>query len=420
MNNNYSNIKKGFHEGKAESRGGNAVGGGGNNNEMGPSPSVGHESSTEDDTEEASLIHPGERLKKKVEGSTKISIKNVKPNVIVEIVVYLIFVAAFLILIVRIILLVKQTLSDTSAQKELHKKLRQRINYAMEIIKAFENDHDNSDSVITRLRPIITKNKKKVREIELYIQESNKKAGISPGYFHYELSCSNILQKNPTSSSGYYFIRSASGQLRNVYCKMDGCGSSKGGWMRLADFNTSSNCPKGLKSKTFSGIKTCVRVKDEIGCPTWDYVNLDIPYSKVCGRIQGYMIGTPDGFHRYGLKNKKQPLSGNYVDGIGVFSRKTHIRTFVGGHCNCNFKHKVVPPFVGKDYSCSNPYPKCFKPKEICVDRIIGDSQLCEGKFDMFNKNLKYRNAAISVKICNDQVQSDEDIGLKLVELYVQ
>ena len=59
------------------------------------------------------------------------------------------------------------------------------------------------------------------------------------------------------------------------------------------------NCPPELKQKIFNGnITTCMVREDDRGCTSIFYSSLDIPYSKACGRIGAYQIGTPDGFLR--------------------------------------------------------------------------------------------------------------------------
>ena len=59
------------------------------------------------------------------------------------------------------------------------------------------------------------------------------------------------------------------------------------------------NCPLEMKQKTFNrNITTCVVRENDRGCTSIFYSSLDIPYSRVCGRIRAYKIGTPDGFTR--------------------------------------------------------------------------------------------------------------------------
>ena len=123
--------------------------------------------------------------------------------------------------------------------------------------------------------------------------------GVTPGYPRLQSSCAGILERNSSSTSGYYFVRSLSGQLRSVYCDMRRtCSNITGGWMRVAMLDV-QNCPPELKQKIFNGnITTYVVREDDRGCTSIFYSSLDIPYSKACGRIGAYQIGTPDGFLR--------------------------------------------------------------------------------------------------------------------------
>ena len=383
----------------------------------------GNESNEDDVTscgEKDLLIGPGKHLKAKVEESSKRSIEDrIKPKVVVQVILYLAFVVAFLIVIAKIMLIATKTFSDILSQKSSQQKLRQRINYTMDIIKAFKRNNEGTDSAINTFLPLLNENKKEVNKIELDIIQSAQRTSLSPGLAHLDLSCSNLLEKNPASTSGYYFIKTSSGQLRSVFCKMDGCGSAEGGWMRLAKFNA-TECPFGLKYKKFNDTEICLVERDDLGCTQLKYSNLDIPYSKVCGRVMGYFAGTPDGFHRQDNR-KILHVYDNYVDGIAISSKNDHIWTFAAGHCNCDEEDAPVhPTFVDGDWTCTNPWPECYVPGEICLQKILGKSQKCKENLNMFNKDLMKRNADISVRICRDQIREDEDIAVASVEIYVQ
>ena len=62
-------------------------------------------------------------------------------------------------------------------------------------------------------------------------------------------SCDDIYQINKASrgASGDYYIQTTKG-VQQVYCDMElECGGQKGGWMRIADLDTSrgDDCPSG-------------------------------------------------------------------------------------------------------------------------------------------------------------------------------
>ena len=135
---------------------------------------------------------------------------------------------------------------------------------------------------------------------ELYVY-NNRLLVITPGFVDLPTYCAAILEQNSSSTTGYYFVRSLSGQLRSVYCDMRRtCGNITGGWMRVAMLDV-QNCPLELKQKTFNdNITTCVVRENDQGCTSIFYSSQDIPYSRVWGRIRAYKVGTPDGFKRNG------------------------------------------------------------------------------------------------------------------------
>ena len=63
-------------------------------------------------------------------------------------------------------------------------------------------------------------------------------------------SCREIFRCNPSSPSGYYWLKSASMECREVYCDMDTTHCNiRGGWMRVAYFNMTepgASCPTSL------------------------------------------------------------------------------------------------------------------------------------------------------------------------------
>ena len=65
------------------------------------------------------------------------------------------------------------------------------------------------------------------------------------------------------------------------------------GWRRVAFINmtdTSYNCPSGLSLASYSK-RTCGRSHTTAGCSSTTFSVGDLPYSNVCGRIEGYQFG---------------------------------------------------------------------------------------------------------------------------------
>ena len=256
-----------------------------------------------------------------------------------------------------------------------------------------------------------------VSKNEILYVYNNRLLGIAPGFADLPPSCAAILEQNSSSISGYYFMRSLSGQLRSVYCDMRRtCGNITGGWMRVAMLDV-HNCPLELQQKTFNdNITTCVVREDDQGCTSIFYSSQDIPYSKVCGRIRAYKVGTPDGFLR--LRGVQGGINGNYLDGISITvnttSSRTHVWSLVAGY-SCS---DSPPTFVGNGFACVASL-HCVM-QELCGS-LLWKSQQYGRNVSSWFKELPFPLVSdIEVRVCRDQMRSDEDLAIAALELYVQ
>ena len=179
--------------------------------------------------------------------------------------------------------------------------------------------------------------------------------------------------------SGFYWIRSSSGTVVQVYCDMNrvcSCSGSRG-WTRVAYLNMadpSQQCPSAWTLKTHSSEprRLCGRSSSGSGCDSVTYTTFSLNYSQVCGRVRGYQYGAPDAFHNSG----SQTIEGYFVDGIslthGSPGSRQHIWTFAGGivennpsryprwSCPCADHAtalSLIPSFVGNDYFCESANP---------------------------------------------------------------
>ena len=172
-----------------------------------------------------------------------------------------------------------------------------------------------------------------LNETEILIQRYLEKSGLYQNYP--ATSCAAILQFNP-SPSGHYWIRSSNGSAVHVYCDMTrSCGNITGGWMRVAELDmrdNSSQCPSALKMGTAcNSIRTCVINSDNANCSSVSFITHGFNYSRICGMIRAYQVGTPDSFDNYGRIRDSPSLDSNYVDGISLTHRSSprqHIWTF--------------------------------------------------------------------------------------------
>ena len=107
--------------------------------------------------------------------------------------------------------------------------------------------------------------------------------------------CTDIYSKNPTSHgrSSYYVLKTD--HLFFAYCDMElDCGGNEGGWMRIADIDTSrgDTCPSGWNS-----YNSYCTGGSAAGCYSAHFSTNFTSYSKMCGKILGYQINCIDGFY---------------------------------------------------------------------------------------------------------------------------
>ena len=147
-------------------------------------------------------------------------------------------------------------------------------------------------------------------------------------------SCREILRCNPSSPSGYYWLKSATtDQCQEVYCDMDTTHCDiTGGWMRLAYLNMTepgASCPHLYPTDQH----TCqvVWTTHSSGCSGVTYPVDGIRYSKVCGQARGYQYHSTDAFKRVG--NDNTDINSHYVDGVSITysNPRQHIWTYASG-----------------------------------------------------------------------------------------
>ena len=212
--------------------------------------------------------------------------------------------------------------------------------------------------------------------------------------------------------------------------------------MRVAELDmtdTTTQCPDSLELRT-TPLRTC-RIRNSGRACSSDMFSVDgVQYSKVCGRISAYQVGTTDAFHNPNIDSY-------YVDGVSLTygsSPRQHIWTFVSAHdeddqrpnskCTCTntaISNTVPPPpqFVGNDYFCdtaaaTTPTTHTFYNSDPLWDGAGCGPQSTCCSFNSppwFYKQLPQTTTDdIEMRVCRNQERDDEDIAIEIVELYVQ
>ena len=209
-------------------------------------------------------------------------------------------------------------------------------------------------------------------------------------------SCQAIRMFQPSFTSGDYWVMSYNGSSVRVYCDMTkSCGTVTGGLTRVAILNNETRpllCTDDFT--TSNAITRCVRSTDDPGCSNIVFPVMNISYSHICGTVQAFWFGSPDGF----TGRSSTTINDDYVDGISLTygsSSRTHIWTFIAdGVGNNQHCPRLVPEYVGSDYSCVNPESSCTSSSSSCyspffrllqqpvtedIELILCRDQQCEG-----------------------------------------
>ena len=255
-------------------------------------------------------------------------------------------------------------------------------------------------------------------------------------------SCREIKDCVPNSPSGYYYIKLTTGPTVRVYCKMTSCKGVDGPWMRVVDFNADNTCPSGLQ--LFTNIRRrCGMPSDGAGCASTMFDIHGIPYQKVCGKVIGYQEGSTDAFaHRISTS-----IDGNYIDGVSLthgHNPRHHIWTFAaavdesGTHpvaavfCPCihsSGSAASIPSFVGSSYFCDTGTRSRYQSNTLYSDDPLWDGAGCGGSSTCCSFNsppwfMKQLSSSTSddleLRVCRDDLRSNEDVGIKSVEIYVR
>ncbi len=261
---------------------------------------------------------------------------------------------------------------------------------------------------------------------------------------HRSFPTSSCVALSPFSPSGYYWVRASNGSAVRVYCDTTrSCGGVTGGWMRVAELdmaNSSQQCPSGLRQRTDSNIRTCVRNTDQPGCSAVQYPTANVQYSRVCGKVIGYQIGTTDAFRGF-----TRSISSPYVDGVSLThgDPREHIWTFAaadsenGAHehssCLCIISRvgHNPPTFVGTDYFCDTGIPTydTANPPGFLGADPLWDGDGCEPPNNCcsfntppwFYKQLRQPTTDnIEMRVCRDEAADNDDIAIETIELYIQ
>ena len=195
-----------------------------------------------------------------------------------------------------------------------------------------------------------------------------------------------------------HFVSEVQSNISQLYAQVDAITSNnitltncgEGIWHRIAFLNMSNpsqTCPNPqmLYSNSTYGVRACGRPHNNSSSCSPRYYYPNRPFNRVCGRVIGYQIASPDGFI-----DATQNITQNYMDGVGICIYKnsfqrTHIWSYVGGYnehvCPCsNYYRLTVHSFVGSNYYCESAFNTgiSWRDNELYASDPLWDGNQCE------------------------------------------
>ena len=209
------------------------------------------------------------------------------------------------------------------------------------------------------------------------------------------------------------------------------CGS--GEWRNVLYVNASRSCPFDWSLHT-SPVRGCAGAGSS--CRSAFSDDISIPYTKVCGRITGEALMSPDAFFR--RQSNQITIEGNYLDGVsvthGLAGSRTHIWSFGTGHPAISALNFITRCPCGTDDRSQAPLPPAEVGNNYFCDRAdeldpiwTGESCSNNNSCCLFH-NPPYFSVQlpaattdkIELRICTDSNPTDEVVLVRFAEIYVQ
>ena len=339
---------------------------------------------------------------------------------------------------------------------EMKREIKAQITEACTMEKNQQQTCSNSSStenieasVIQKLDEISTKLEATMNKL-ISLHQPGKTAS------HPATSCAELYDYNPSSPSGYYWLKDSSNAAIQVFCDMTlTCKGVGGGWMQVIKLNmtnSSHQCPTGTRLRTDLPKRLCGINFTGRGCSSTIFDVHGIEYTQVCGKIIAYQDASTDAFgvHHYYPARANANLNGNYVDGISLTHGKNprkHIWTFAAAldeattypafNCPCTDVHHAAsatrpPAFVGNDYFCdtgsTHTWSYTFYPDDPLWDGAgCGPANTCctLNSPPWFRKQLPSSTTDnIEMRMCRDQNaitnnRPDEETPIEILEIYI-
>ena len=202
----------------------------------------------------------------------------------------------------------------------------------------------------------------------------------------------------------------------------------------------SQQCPSAWREYNTSGVKACGRPANSTGSCAAEFYFTNHQYSRVCGRIIGYQVASPDAFNQF---DDFKEYNGRGLDGVIIShgAQQGYIWSYAAGVterspretksiCPCATVAGLQPPTnIGNNHYCESGNPNnTFEHGRLYSNDPLWDGQQCEGTCCTGTKSPPWFSVQlpapttdiIEVSICCDEDTMNEDTPVELIEIYVQ
>ena len=225
-------------------------------------------------------------------------------------------------------------------------------------------------------------------------------------------------------------LQSITDQVLQNYSINPNCGP--GLWRQVFYLNVSNedqSCPGNWSKGTVKSVRGCAGA--DISCQSALSDEVNTAYDKVCGRVIGISSNTPDAFYRF--IPGQTTIEHIYLEGVsvthGARGSRTHIWTFAAGHppprdprCPCDTTDRIGAPLppseVGENYFCSRSTSQRLWTGDSCTP---GNPCCSFHNPPYFSVQLPTPTTdQIELRICTDEILSNEPVLVLFAEIYVQ
>ena len=284
-------------------------------------------------------------------------------------------------------------------------------------------------TIVSLALSVAAYNQSKPEQSTILNQQSKTESDIAAAPTQLAMTCTNISQMLFQVDTKVNDLTSLILQNTDMEPQSN-CGP--GLWYQVAHLNMSDpsqQCPSIWREYTNNGIRACGRPTSTTGsCAAKCYLTSN-QYSRMCGRVIGYQLNTPDAFSQYANTQID-------FDGINITkgAQHDHIWSFVAGlsshsslDCPCSSDSAASPPeSISDRYYCESG-----ERTNTLSDDPLWDGQQCEGTCcngpgtnsspPWFSVQLPAPTTdVIEVSICADESTGNENTPIELLEIYIQ